>query len=88
MTAELDATALDQVFLKARTHNAWQKKEVPDALLRRLVDVLKMGPTSANCSPARFLFVKSAEAKAKLKPLLEAGNVELGQPEQAPRMCR
>lgn len=76
MTAELDATALDQIFLKARTHNGWQKKDVPDALLRRLVDVLKIGPTSANCSPARFLFVKSAEAKAKLKPLLEAGNVE------------
>ena len=49
---------------------------MPDALLHRLVDVLKMGPTSANCSPARFIFVKSKEAKERLKPLLSEGNRE------------
>ena len=66
--------ALDQLFLDARTHNKWQHKDVPDSLLRELVDVLKMGPTSANCSPARFVFVKSKEAKERLKPLLTEGN--------------
>ena len=76
MTASISSEALDQVFLKARTHNAWQKRDVSDDLLRQLVDVLKMGPTSANCSPARFVFVKSAEAKARLKPHLMDGNVE------------
>lgn len=75
MTA-LDATALDQLFRSARTHNAWQKKEVPDALLHELYELLKWGPTSANCSPARFVFVKSPEAKAKLKDTLAPGNVE------------
>ncbi len=74
MTGTIDAMALDQIFLKARTHNVWLKKDVPDELLRRVVDVCKMGPTSANCSPARFVFVRSPEAKAKLKPHLEEGN--------------
>jgi len=72
----LDATALDQLFRSARTHNAWQAKDVPDALLHQLYDLLKWAPTSANCSPARFVFVKSAEAKAKLKAALAPGNVE------------
>ncbi|MFA5948853.1 MAG: malonic semialdehyde reductase [Hyphomicrobium sp.] len=74
MFQPLDSPALDQLFLEAHTHNTWQTKEVPDALLERLVDLLKMGPTSANCSPARILFVKSAEAKTRLKPLLSEGN--------------
>ena len=51
MTQAIDEAALKQLFLDARTHNKWQQKDVPDALLHRLVDVLKMGPTSANCSP-------------------------------------
>lgn len=72
----LDATALDQLFRSARTHNAWQKKDVPDALLHQLYDLVKWGPTSANASPARFVFVKSPEAKAKLKEALAPGNVE------------
>jgi 3-hydroxypropanoate dehydrogenase len=76
MSSALDHIALEQLFTAARTHNAWQKRDVPDALLRGLVDLLKMGPTSANCSPARFVFVKSAEAKARLKPHLMEGNVE------------
>jgi 3-hydroxypropanoate dehydrogenase len=68
--------ALDQIFLKARTHNAWQQKDVPDALLHELADVLKMGPTSANCSPGRFVFVKSAAAKQRLSPHLSRNNRE------------
>lgn len=76
MSHAIDDAALAQLFLDARTHNAWQKKDVPDELLVRLVDVLKMGPTSANCSPARFVFVKSPEAKARLKPSLSPGNVD------------
>jgi 3-hydroxypropanoate dehydrogenase len=76
MSNALDATALDQLFRSARTHNAWQKKDVPDALLHQLYELLKWGPTSANCSPARFVFVKSPEAKARLKEALTPGNVE------------
>lgn len=68
--------ALHQLFLSARTHVKWLDREVPDALLVRLVDLLKMGPTSANCSPARIVFVKSREAKEKLAPALSAGNLE------------
>lgn len=76
MAQSLDQAALDTLFFEARTMNKWQDKDVPDALLRRLVDILEMGPTSANASPARLIFVKSNEAKAKLKPHLSAGNAE------------
>src|SRR5690606_29105869 len=76
MSQALDDAALAQLFLDARTHNAWQQKEVPDSLLVQLVDMLKMGPTSANCSPARIVFVKSQEAKERLKPFLSSGNRE------------
>jgi 3-hydroxypropanoate dehydrogenase len=65
---------LDQIFRDARTHNAWTERDIPDALLHQLIDLVKLGPTSANCSPARFLFVKSREAKEKLKPHLSEGN--------------
>lgn len=68
--------ALQQLFLSARTHSKWLHRDVPDALLVQLVDLLKMGPTSANCSPARIVFVKSKEAKQKLAPALSAGNLE------------
>jgi len=74
MTEASDDATLKQLFLDARTHNKWQARDVPDHLLRQLVDVLKMGPTSANCSPARFVFVKSKEAKERLKPHLSEGN--------------
>lgn len=76
MHTALDTATLDQLFNSARTHNAWQAKDVSDVLLRQVVDLAKMGPTSANCSPARIVFVKSAEAKARLKPHLMEGNVE------------
>jgi 3-hydroxypropanoate dehydrogenase len=72
----LDDRALDRLFREARTHNKWTDRPVPDAKLRELYDLLKWGPTSANASPARFVFVRTPEGKAKLKPALSAGNVE------------
>ncbi len=74
MDGAIAKDCLDQIFLEARTHNKWLEKPVPDELLRRLVDILKMGPTSANQSPARIVFVKSAEAKARLAPHLSEAN--------------
>jgi 3-hydroxypropanoate dehydrogenase len=68
--------ALDVLFRKARTYNGWLPKPVPDELLQQLYEVAKWGPTSANSSPARFVFVRSAEAKERLRPCLAAGNVE------------
>ncbi len=76
MAGSLDNHALDQLFRDARTHGAWQKKSVSDALLRQLYDLAKMGPTSANCSPARLVFVQSPEGKARLKSCLAPGNVD------------
>ncbi len=76
MTSRLDSNTLAQLFIEARTHNKWQAKDVPDALLREIVDLMKMGPTSVNCSPARIVFVRTNEAKEKLKPCLAPGNVE------------
>jgi 3-hydroxypropanoate dehydrogenase len=73
LSGKLPAACLDQLFRNARTHNSLIG-EVPDALLQELVDLLKLGPTSANCSPARLLFVKSREAKERLKPHLTEGN--------------
>ncbi len=74
MTGKLPDNCLDQIFRAARTHNAWRDKDIPDSLLHELIDLVKLGPTSANCSPARFVFVKSREAKERLKPLLSDGN--------------
>lgn len=65
--------ALDTLFRTARTHNELTG-EVSDETLRRLYDLLKFGPTSANSCPARFLFLKSREAKEKLRPALDEGN--------------
>lgn len=67
---------LDKIFTEARTHYHWQTKPVDDALLIQAFDLAKMAPTSANMSPLRVVFVKTAEAKARLKPCLDAGNVE------------
>jgi 3-hydroxypropanoate dehydrogenase len=72
----LDDHSLDQLFREARTQNRWQDRPVPDAKLEEIYDLLKFGPTSANSSPARFVFVRTAEGKAKLKQALSAGNVE------------
>lgn len=76
LSLKLEEYALEKLFSEARTHNAWQDKAIAPELLQELYDLLKMGPTSANCSPARFVFIQSAEAKAKLKPALSSGNVE------------
>jgi len=73
---KLNEAALNQLFFTARSHNKWLATEVPDALLRQLADTLKMGPTSANSSPARIVFVKSPQAKQRLRPHLAPGNVE------------
>lgn len=74
MSDRLPAEALHQLFLDARTHSKFLDKPVPEALLRELVDTLKMGPTAANCQPARFVFVVSPEGKELLKPHLSEGN--------------
>ncbi len=73
---KLDQSALDTLFIKARTYNGWQAKDVPDSLLQQIHDVAKWGPTSANCCPLRIVFVRTPEAKEKLKPLLDKGNQE------------
>lgn len=67
---------LDQLFRAARTHNAWQERPVEEATLRAVWELTRWGPTSANCSPARIVFCRSREAKARLRPFLSPGNVE------------
>ncbi|MGL4602931.1 MAG: malonic semialdehyde reductase [Iodobacter sp.] len=76
MSSVSDTKVLAQLFTEARTHNAWQDRPVSDELLQQLYDLLKWAPTAANAAPARFIFVKSAEAKARLKPCLSEGNLE------------
>lgn len=75
MTQPLADTAIDQLFRTARTYNRFSG-EIDDATLRQLYDLVKFGPTAANACPARFVFVKSAEAKARLAPALDEGNRE------------
>ena len=74
MGGKLGDEALDIIFREARTHNAWTDKPVPEEKLKALYDLMKWGPTSANMSPARIVFVTSKEAKAKLEPALMEGN--------------
>ena len=76
MTDALNQDALDQLFVAARTHGDWLDKPVSADLLRAVWDLAKMGPTSANCSPARIVFVVSAKGKARIKPCLDQGNVD------------
>jgi 3-hydroxypropanoate dehydrogenase len=76
MVEPLSDRALDVIFRQARTHNAWLNKDVDEAMLRRIYDLAKLGPTSANTSPMRVVFVKSKEAKERLRPALAPGNVE------------
>ncbi|MFT4178728.1 MAG: malonic semialdehyde reductase [Thermomonas sp.] len=75
MLHALPDAALDQLFRTARTYNAFSG-DVSDDTLRQLYDLLKFGPTAANATPARFVFVKSPEAKAKLGQALDQGNFE------------
>lgn len=72
----LNDQALDLLFREARTHNGWQDRPVSSELLHQIYDLMKWGPTSANSSPARFVFVKSPEAKQRLLPALAPGNME------------
>jgi 3-hydroxypropanoate dehydrogenase len=74
--SKINQESMDQLFFNARTHNGWKHQEVSEKVLREIYDLMKWGPTSANTSPARIVFVKSKEAKEKLKPCLAPGNVE------------
>lgn len=76
MRATIDAAALDALFREARTANAFLPEPVTDAQLRAIVDLMKMGPTTANSLPARFVFVRSPAAKARLRPALSSGNLD------------
>jgi 3-hydroxypropanoate dehydrogenase len=80
MNQPLSQDALNQIFLEARTFasnpNPWQDRAVTDAQLEQIWNLARMGPTAANSSPARIVFVRTPEAKARLKPALDAGNVD------------
>ena len=76
MAEPLDAHAFDVLFREARTHYSWRDQPVGDDMIRALYDLLKWAPTSANTSPARFLFLRTPEAKARLLPALAPGNVQ------------
>ncbi len=73
---KLNDESLDLIFREARTHSVWLDKPVDDSLLAQVYDLAKLGPTSANMCPMRVVFVKSKAAKEKLKPALDAGNVD------------
>src|SRR5712691_10439508 len=76
MKKPLGDDALNQIFREARTHSAWLDKPVSDEILRQLYDLMKWGPTSANGSPGRLVFLRTPEAKEHLRPALAPGNVE------------
>ena len=76
MSNKLDELGLDLMFRAARTRNGWTDRRVTDAQLRELYDLMKYGPTSANCCPARFVWVRSVEGKEKLAALAMPGNAE------------
>jgi 3-hydroxypropanoate dehydrogenase len=75
-TEHIADAALDQIFRQARTHNVWLPKPVPTEKLREVYELAKWGPTSANASPGRFVFLESEAAKARLLPALAPTNVE------------
>jgi 3-hydroxypropanoate dehydrogenase len=74
MTIKLDDRALDRLFRTARTSNAWTEQVVTEQQLRELYDLMKFGPTSGNCCPARFVWVRSAEGKSRLAALAAPNN--------------
>jgi nitroreductase len=74
MSQRLADPALDQLFRAARTRNGWKPDAIPDALLREIYELAKLGPTSANSCPGRFVFLVSAEAKARLAPFMSSSN--------------
>lgn len=73
---KIDESSQNILFKEARTYNSWQSRDVDDQVLRDLFDLMKMAPTSMNCSPLRIVFVKSDAEKERLKPSLMDGNVE------------
>src|SRR5260370_23523760 len=76
MGQTIDDSALEILFRDARTFTTWQPRPVADQTLRDLYDLLKWAPTSANAAPARFAFIRSKEAKERLRPALAPGNLE------------
>jgi 3-hydroxypropanoate dehydrogenase len=76
LTTPVSEDALDQLFRKAGTHSFWLARPVDDDTLRRLYELMKWGPTSANGCPARILFLRTPEAKHRLVPALAPANVE------------
>jgi 3-hydroxypropanoate dehydrogenase len=76
MSNQLSEDGLNLLFREARTHSHWLDKSVSDETLRELYDLVKWAPTSMNCCPARFLFLRTPEAKQRLLPALASGNVE------------
>ena len=76
MSDKVDQHCLDTLFLKARTQNGWLDRPVTDDQLRQIYDIMKQGPTSANTCPARILFLRTPEAKARVLPALSPGNVD------------
>lgn len=75
-TTPISDDALAQIFTEARTRNAWSDRPVSDSQIREIYDIMKWGPTSANCSPARFTFIRTDAGKEKLRPFLMEGNVD------------
>ena len=76
MSGIVNDKSFDIIFRDDRTHSVWLDKPVSDITLQALYELLSLGPTSANCSPARFLFLRSDEAKERLRPFLSVGNME------------
>jgi len=74
MSLVVDPKSLEALLTKARNHNAWDARPVPDELLRELYEIAKMGPTSSNCQPMRVVFVKTPEGKKRLEPALSSTN--------------
>jgi 3-hydroxypropanoate dehydrogenase len=72
----IDTAALNALFLEARTQNGWLPKPVLDADIKQAFDIMKMAPTSANCQPARFVFLRTAAAKERIRATLSPGNLE------------
>lgn len=76
MATPVSDRAFDTLFRKARSYNAWEDKDIPETMVRAIYDLQKWGPTSANCCPARYVFIRSEEAKARLIPHLAPPNKE------------
>lgn len=72
----LDPDALAQLFTEARTYNSWSDRKVDEATLRKLYALVSTGPTTANSNPGRFVFIRSAQARERLRPHLSAGNLD------------